>query len=147
MKLTTKVRYGTRALAELAQAYPTSAVSLRDVAEQQMLSVKYLEQIMMSLKSAGLVESVRGARGGYGLARPPADISIRDIYRALDGTVSLTECVDEPARCPVHETCPTRDLWADISGAISEKLGSTTLQDIVAKMESKAQALTPTYEI
>jgi len=147
MKLTTKVRYGTRALVELAMAYPVPAVSLRDVAELQVISAKYLEQIMGALKSAGLVESKRGAHGGYGLVRPPGEINILDIYGALEGTVSLTDCVDDPARCPMQETCATRDLWVDLSGALSEKLRGTTLEDLVTKMRNKAQTRAPVYEI
>ena len=94
MKLSTKARYGTRALVELGSVYPREATSVRKVAEKLELSVKYLEQIMSALKAAGLVTAVRGVNGGYTLARRPEDITLLDIFGVLEGTPVLVECLD-----------------------------------------------------
>jgi len=138
MHLTTKVRYGTRAMAELARVYPEEALSLKDVAEQQQLSVKYLEQIMRALKSSGLVKSVRGAHGGYELAKAPGEITLRDVFDALEGSAALAECVEDPDSCPMHKTCPTRDIWVQMTESVTGILDKTTLQDIVNRMKEKS---------
>jgi len=147
MQLTTKVRYGARAMAELALVYPGTSVSLKEVAGHQKLSVKYLEQIMRALKAAGLVRSVRGAYGGYELARAPGDITLKDVYDALEGAASLTACVEDPDSCPKHELCPTRDIWVEMTDSMTRILRSRSLQDIVDKMRAGGRTGACSYEI
>lgn len=133
MKLSTRTRYGMRAMAELAMAHPSEAISARQLAENQHLSVKYLEHIMAALKAAGVVIPVRGMRGGYRLARPAAAITLAEIFQALEGSPALVECVDEPGDCPISDTCPTRGTWVDLSSAIRAILDGTTLEDLHAR--------------
>ena len=133
MKLSTKARYGTRAMVELALAYPDMAVSVRQMGESQHLSVKYLERIMAGLKAAGLAKAVLGAHGGYTLARSPESITLDEVLRALDGPIALTECVEHPEACPMLDSCATRGTWVEISGAFSRILEGTTLQDLIER--------------
>jgi len=133
MKLSTRARYGTRAMVELALAYPDRAVSVRQMGQSQHLSVKYLERIMAGLKGAGLAKAVLGVHGGYTLARPPKSITLDDVLRALDGPIALAECVEHPEACPMIDSCATRGTWVEISGAFSRILEGTTLQDLVER--------------
>ena len=116
-------------MVELAMAHPAKAVSARQMAESQQLSVKYLEHIMAALKAAGVVTPIRGMRGGYRLARSPADITLAQIFQALEGSPALVGCVDEPGDCPMADTCPTRGTWVDLTSALRTVLGGTTLED------------------
>lgn len=138
MHLTTKVRYAVRSMAELALEDPSTAVALRDLAERQGISAKYLEQIIRDLRLAGLVKSVRGALGGYGLTRPPAEISVREIFEAVEGAASLTECVADPDCCPEHKLCATREIWVEMTESLTRILESKTLQDIADKLRKGA---------
>jgi len=133
MKLSTRTRYGTRALAELAGAWPESSVSVRDMATSQQLSVKYLENILVPLKAAGLVTAARGVKGGYKLSKTPGKIKLSDIFRALEGSTAPVACVDEPGSCPLRKDCPTRETWCRIGQAIQEVLDGTTLADIAVE--------------
>jgi Rrf2 family protein len=135
MKLSTKVRYGMRAMAELALADPAEAVSARRLAESQQLSVKYLEHIMAALKAASVVIAVRGKLGGYRLARASAEISLADIFQALGRSPSLVECVEEPESCPTADTCPTRETWVKLSAALAAILRNTTLSDLAHRSD------------
>lgn len=136
MKLSSKARYGTRAMLELALKYPEGSVSVKEMAGSQDISVKYLEQIMSSLKSAGLVRSERGVRGGYWLARAPEDINLKDVVHALEGSSALVDCLHEPARCPRGENCPTREVWNELQSAMEGVLESRTLKDLVNMKKS-----------
>lgn len=138
MHLPTSFRYGARAMAELAAAYPEHAVSVRMLAEQQHLSPKYLEQILRALKAAGLVQAVRGKAGGYALTRPPESITLRDLYEGLIGSLAPVECVDRPESCPMHRVCPTWDTWVDIKKAIEGVLDRTTVQGLLERRQRKA---------
>ena len=133
MKLSTRLRYGARALVELAQAYPAGATPLREIAEKQHLSVKYLEQLMAALKTAGLVKAARGVYGGYALTKEPSQITIWDVYRVFEGPPVLAECADTPAVCPMAASCPTRGLWSEMSGLLLQTMEATTLQDLLQR--------------
>jgi Rrf2 family cysteine metabolism transcriptional repressor len=133
MKLSTRTRYGTRAMVELGLAYPGGAISARRLAERQQLPVKYLEHIMAALKATGVVKPVRGAHGGYKLARPPEDIKLIEVYRALEGSPALANCVESPDTCPMSENCATRDTWSELTTALETVLETTTLQHLVDK--------------
>ena len=131
MKLSTKARYGVRAMLILALDYGKGAVPLRSVADRQSVSVKYLEHLMVALKSAGLVRSVRGTHGGYCLARPPGQVDLREVVRALEGSIALVDCVDDPGVCDRSDGCAARDVWKRMEQAVSDVLCSTTLEDLV----------------
>lgn len=147
MRITTKCRYGTRAMVELGLADSRDPVQLDRIAERQKISAKYLVHLLASLKAAGLVRSVRGARGGYVLDRPPSEIKLIDIYRVLEGTTAPLECVDDPESCPDLDLCVARDVWVRIRDAVNDILESTTLQDLVDKRKEKEQAKKAMYHI
>ena len=131
MKLSTRTRYGVRAVLELAENYGKGPLQLKAIAQAQELSVKYLEQLMAVLKSAGIVTSVMGAKGGYILAKSPDEIKVSDCFNCLEGPVITTECVDNSSFCPRTTDCVARGLWVEVQGAIMTVLQSKTLQNLV----------------
>ncbi len=138
MRLSTKIRYGYRLMLELAKHWGNEPVALKEVADRQDISLLYLRQIIMSLETAGLVKSQRGSRGGYTLAKPPEQISLIEITQALEGPVSLIECVKEPAMCERSINCATRLLWEELSEQIEKTLRShnlSTLRNKQLKLE------------
>ncbi len=141
------MRYGTRAMAELAMVYPDRALSVRELAERQCLSPKYLEQIMRALKAAGLAVAVRGARGGYRVAKPPADITLSRIFEVLEGSPAPVDCLEHPDSCPMERLCVTRDTWLEMKEAIEGILKRTTLQDLADREERKSRSFALTYQI
>lgn len=147
MRLSTRVRYGARALAELAGVYPQGTMAAHDIASRQDLSVKYLETIMTALKTADIVRSVRGAGGGYALARPPRQITLGEVYAALEGDVAPVACLDDPQSCPHQHRCPTFDTWMEIRDAIEGVLARTTLDDLARRRTCKTKASAPMYYI
>ncbi|MFC1782419.1 RrF2 family transcriptional regulator [Planctomycetota bacterium] len=136
MKLSTRVRYGLRAMVELAKQSDDMPISLRELAEKQQISPKYLEQMAASLKIAGLVESIRGAEGGYRLGRPADKITAWDIYQVLDIASTPTDCLNH--HCNRENICSCRELWDDLNRSIVEILQSYTLQKL-AKRELALQ--------
>jgi len=137
LKLSTKSRYGLRAVYDLARRYGEGPVRLKDVAESQGLSEQYLEQLFLGLRRYGLVRSVRGSRGGYMLGRPPGEITVGDVVRALEGPIAPVDCVSEeqPEDCQRADYCVARLIWARLRGAIAEVLDSVTLADMCASTE------------
>ncbi len=133
MKLSTRVRYGARALVDLATHYGESPQLIREVARRQEISQHYLEQIIITLKAAGLVKSIRGARGGVILAKPPSQISLDEVVRVLEGSTAPVECVDDPGVCSRSDGCAMRDVWTEVKHAIDQVLRPRTLQDLVNK--------------
>lgn len=135
MYISTKGRYGTKALFELALHHGEGPMALREIAERQGLSEHYLEQLVAPLRKSGLVQSVRGAQGGYILARDPTTITVGDILRILEGPVSPTECALENfdfARCCANPgVCPDRDVWIRVRKGIEEVVDNITLSDLV----------------
>jgi len=131
MKLSTRTRYGIRAILELAEHHGEGPLQLRIIARNQGVSVKYLEQLMAMLKSAGIVRSVRGSKGGYVLAKSPAQIKVSDCFECLEGSVITTECVESESYCERKNNCMARQLWADVQNAVMGVLESMTLQSIV----------------
>ncbi|MBC7347326.1 MAG: Rrf2 family transcriptional regulator [Clostridia bacterium] len=132
MKLSTKGRYGLRAVFDLAQHYGKGPVPLREVAERQGLSEQYLEQLFLGLRKHGLVKSIRGLRGGYTLSRPPGEITVGNIVRALEGPIAPVECVSEedPEDCVRADHCVARLVWTRLRDAITDVLDSITLEDM-----------------
>ena len=137
MRLSTKARYGTRAMLDLALGYGKGPISLREVAKRQEISEKYLEHLIVSLKSAGLVKSIRGTHGGHLLAKPPSQIRLDEVVRVLEGSLVPVECVDDPSFCRRVRFCVTRDIWGEVKEAMEGVLKSTTLQDLVERQKEK----------
>ncbi len=131
MKISTKGRYALRLMLELALAEEGAPVSLRDVAQRQEISNKYLEQIVTPLSRAGLVRSVRGTAGGYLLTRPPAGYTIGEILRPLEGSLAPVACADGIPCCSKADTCVTLELWQQIRDAVNGVVDKTTLADLV----------------
>lgn len=132
MKLSTKGRYGVRAMVDLALHQGQGAIPLRKIAERQEVSENYLEQLISVLRKVGLVDSVRGAYGGYLLAKKPAEITVGDIVRALEGPIAPVDCVAEGAEenCDNIGECVTRLIWEKLKNSINEVLDSITLEDL-----------------
>lgn len=137
VKISTKGRYGTRAMVYIGENYGKGPVSLRKLAESEGISVKYMEQIIPLLRKSGLIRSARGARGGYVLAREPREISLRDIVQALEGPWSLVDCLDDDTLCDRTKECVTYEIWHDIRAAIYKILDSTTLADMIDRHRKK----------
>ena len=137
MKLSTRTRYGIRAILELAENNGKGPVQIKIIARHQDISIKYLEQLMAILKSAGFVRSIRGAKGGYILAKPPNQIRLSDVFNALEGTVTTAECVENKNYCARAADCVTRQVWAEVKWAIINVLQSITLQDLVDRTKNK----------
>lgn len=137
MRLSTKGRYGLKAMFDLALHYGDGPISLKSVAERQSISDHYLEQLIAGLRKAGLVKSVRGAQGGYMLAENPSKITVGDIIRVLEGPLGPSDCVleDEPTTCNNAECCVTRTVWEKIRVSISEVIDSITLQNMLDDYE------------
>ena len=134
MKLTTRSRYGTRMILDMALHGKDGPVRIKDIAERQGVSVKYLEKLVRELKQAGFVRSRRGPRGGHELAMPLEAVTVGDIMRTLEGELSLVECDADPGRtCPRLADCLTREVWAEASRAMHKALDAISLADLVAR--------------
>ncbi len=147
MKMSTRGRYGIRALYELALHYGEGPVLIKDIAKRQGISQNYLEQIVLVLKAAGIIKSLRGAKGGITLARPPHQISLIEAIQTLEGSVAPVECVDNAEACPRANFCASRDIWVEMKQAINQVLVSKTLQDLVDQHKIKEQPKPGMYYI
>ncbi len=148
MKLSTKGRYGTRALMEMAIHYGEGPMLLKDISEKQEISLQYLEHIISPLVKAGIVKTTRGFKGGVWLALPPSEIKLSDTTRILEGDLSPVECVNDPGSCKRSRECAPRDIWDEMTQAMYRVLESTTLQDLVKRQDIKdRQHQCETYEI
>lgn len=136
MKLSTRSRYGLRAIVDLAMEFGKGPLQIKAIAERQDISNKYLEQLMAILKSSGLVRSIRGARGGYVLAKDPKEIKVSDVFIALEGPLMTVDCLEHPEFCTKCSDCVTRDVWSQIQIAMMGVMESITLQDLVDKSHS-----------
>ncbi len=147
MKISTKVRYGTRAMLELASRYGEGPIELKEVAKKENISLKYLEQVIIPLRSTGLVKSVRGSKGGYLLAKPPSEICLNDLVETLEGPIHLAECLKDPKTCQKSPFCVSRDVWKEVSEAIYRIFRSVTLEEMVNRKREKEGLLPPMYQI
>jgi Rrf2 family transcriptional regulator, cysteine metabolism repressor len=139
LQVSQRTHYGLRAMTELAKAYGGGPRSLAWIAEAQQLPAGYLEQLAIPLRRAGLIEATRGAHGGYQLARPPAEVSIGEIVRTLEGAIAPVECLSEdyPAgSCALELGCLSRPLWQRLKDSIDQVLDSTMLADLCAGADS-----------
>ncbi len=137
MKLSTRGRYGTRMLLDLAMHYGGGPVLLKHVAGRQGISLKYLEQVAARLRAAGLIKSSRGARGGYELAKPPGDIRLGVVIQILEGSLSPVDCLEVDGICSRIPFCVARDIWAGVKKATLDFLESITLEDLVQRQKEK----------
>jgi Rrf2 family protein len=142
IRLSTKGRYGTLLMLNLAQHYGAGSrtVILKHVSADEEISIRYLEQIITPLRISRLVRSFRGAGGGYTLARRPEEIRLDEILCALEGTCCLVECVEDEDYCDRIETCPTFDIWKGASMILKDYFHNISLRDIVKMAEKKKKA-------
>ena len=137
MKISTRARYGTRALLDLAIHGGKGPVLIRDIAQRQQISLMYLEHLVTPLIAAGIVRSTRGPRGGIWLAKPPQEIKLNEVIRLFEGSTAPVECVNSPETCPRSDFCVTRDIWGELKKAVNGVLESTTLQDLLERQKRK----------
>ncbi|MDI6686841.1 MAG: Rrf2 family transcriptional regulator [Desulfobacterales bacterium] len=137
MRLSTKSRYDTRAMLDIAINYEKGPVSVKSLSQRQNISVKYMEQLIPLLKLAGLIKSIRGSGGGYTLNKDTDQIKLRDIIDALEGSIFPVDCVDNPETCNRVEKCVTYEIWKNIQDAINKVLDSLTLADMVERQLKK----------
>lgn len=139
IRLSTKGRYGTRLMLNLAFHHNTgqTATILKNVSKEEDISIRYLEQIIIPLKISKLVKSIRGAGGGYILARDPKDIYLNEILQALEGTCCLVECVEDEDYCERMSECATHEVWDHASRMLKDYFESISLQDLIAMAEKK----------
>ena len=131
LRLSTRARYGLKAMVDLAAEEGTEPVAVNTLAERQGVSVAYLEQLIAQLKKAGLVTSVRGAQGGYRLSRAPEQITVGEVLTALEGSTALVDCVAlSSSGCENACSCSARPLWLKLQSRIDEVLNNTTIRDM-----------------
>ena len=147
MKLSTRARYGTRALLDLALNSGQGTVLLKDIARRQEISLPYLEHLISPLVVGGILKSTRGARGGVLLLKPPTEIKLSEVLELLEGSIAPVDCINNPKICSRSECCVTRDIWIEMKTAMSQVLDSTTLQDLVERQRRKWQIETGMYYI
>jgi Rrf2 family transcriptional regulator, cysteine metabolism repressor len=133
MKISTKIRYGMRAMIELARNKGNDPVMIGLIARKQDLSEKYLEQLFTLLRNAGLVKSERGAKGGYRLAKDPDNITALEIFEAMNGPLELVDCSKDSSSCGRYSECDTFDLWKELDEKIRDVLSSKTLAELAVK--------------
>ena len=147
LKLSTRGKYGFRAILELAINYGSGPIPLKNVSEKLDISQKYLEQLVTSLKLAGLIKSVRGAHGGYALAKHPSEIKLSEVIQTLEGSIAPSECVNNSAVCLRSKSCVARGVWIQMKEAMNGVLKSTTLQDLVEQERVQEQRCEVMYYI
>lgn len=146
MKISTRGEYGVRAMVALAHHYGDGPVSITEIARESSVPPAYLEQLIAPLRRAGLVESKRGAHGGYTLGRAPSAVRVGDVYRVMEGPVAPMDCVSEDITeqtCPLIDGCETRPIWIKVRDSIIDAIDSTTLQDLISNSPKRA---TPSAE-
>ncbi len=131
MRISTRTRYGLRLMLSLARSFNMGNVFLKDIAKEENISEKYLSLIIIPLRSAALVRSMRGARGGYSLTRKPSKIYVSDIVEVLEGDLDLVECVKDESSCERSPHCDSFHVWESLSIVIKNYLSSVTLEDLL----------------
>lgn len=134
MKLSTKGRYGVRAMVDLASNYGDAPVSIKTISKRENLSEYYLEQLFSPLRRANIIRSIRGAQGGYVLCKPPSEITVGDIMTILEGPIEIADCIDG-VDCESADCCATKAVWEKIKNSIDDVMNSITLQDILDDYE------------
>jgi len=147
MKLSTKGRYGTRALLDLALHGGKEPVLLKDVAQREEIPLNYLEHLIRPLIAAGMVRSIRGPKGGVLLNKSPEEIKLSEVIQLIEGSIAPVECVTNPEICSRSQSCVTRDIWSEMKEAMDVVLESTTLQNLVERHRKKQQPEPAMYYI
>ncbi len=137
MKISTKGRYGLRILMDLAIHQSEKPRLIRDIAQSQQISEKYISRLVISLRKAGLIRSIRGVNGGFHLDRKPEDITLLEVVEVMEGPLSIVDCVIAPRKCRMHENCAPREVWCKLNENIRDLMRQTTLADILATCEKQ----------
>lgn len=133
MKLSTRGRYATRALLDIALHYKNGPVQLKDISLREGISPKYLDQILTQLKHAGVITASRGPNGGFELSKDPSEITLLEVVSAAEGSLTILDCVGEQRVCPRSSVCVARDVWIEVSKAIENVLSRVTLAQLLEK--------------
>lgn len=136
MKLSTRSRYGTRILLELARHWDQGPLQVSEISRRQSIPVKYLEQLIRTLKTAQLIDSVRGPKGGHRLLVEPDQISLGRLVRLFEGQSDLVECISAPEKCDMADECQVRLAWQEATEALYERLDAITIADLLAQTQS-----------
>ena len=134
-------------MVELAVHYGEGPIELKEIAKKENISLKYLEQVINPLRADGLVKAVRGAKGGYSLAKPPSEICLYDVIETLEGPLNLLDCLHDTKACQKVSSCVTREIWKEVSDAMSKIFYSVTLEDMVNRKREMEKSNLPTYQI
>jgi Rrf2 family protein len=143
MKLSTRSRYGTRLILDMARNHGKTPIQLGEIARRQNISLKYLEQIIRPLKRANYIKSFRGAKGGHMLNKPPEEITVGEVVALLEGGAFLTFCSRNPKVCSRSDNCPTRIVWIEASRALFDRLNQITFADLLAGSKDAAAEVCP----
>ena len=138
MKISTKGRYGLRILLDLALNDSEKPRMIRDISESQHISEKYISRLIIELRKAGMVKSIRGSKGGYRISREPKEITLLDVVEVMEGPVSIVDCVSARDCCPRIASCVTREIWTELNNQIREALQKITLQEIIDRYRAKS---------
>lgn len=145
MKLSTKTRYGLRAVVSIAKVSSSGTPAKRKaIAAEQDISESYLENILIILKNNRIIEATRGANGGYVLSRTPETVTVLEIINALEGSIDLVRCIASPSQCVKSDNCAARSVWKELSESWNSTLGNITLKDL---MEREFSLFSPSYSI
>ena len=147
MKLSTRTRYGTRALLELALHEGEGPVFLKDIAASQQISLAYLEHLIAPLIAGGIIRSIKGPKGGVTLAKKSGNIKLIEITQLLEGSLAPVECVDRPEVCKRSSKCVARDVWGEVKAAMDGVLETTTLQDLAERQRKRGLPESSMYYI
>jgi Rrf2 family cysteine metabolism transcriptional repressor len=142
VNISTKGRYAVRAMLDLALQATDGPILIKEISKRQGISKLYLEQLFNRLKTAGLLRSIRGPKGGFLLTKSPVEIRLIDILQAMEGSIAPADCVDDATICTRADSCVTRDVWAEMKKVMVRVLESTTLQDLIDAREQENFMLT-----
>ncbi|MDO8716183.1 MAG: Rrf2 family transcriptional regulator [Dehalococcoidales bacterium] len=147
MKLSTRGRYGTKVLLDLAMYQGAGPVSLKDISQRQQIPLHYLEHLIAPLITGGIIRSSRGAKGGIALVKTPAEVRLSEVIPLLEGSIAPAECVANPELCGNAASCVTRDVWREMENAMTGVLEGITLQNLADRQRSKEQPKEKMYYI
>ena len=133
MRFSTKTRYGMRAMVEIAKTEPSKGIFQKDISKNQKISIKYLDQIIQSLKVAGLIINIKGKKSGYRLTRPASEITMLQIHSAFEPEIAVIECLSVHVSCEMEQICHTYPFWDGLNKVINDYFTNATLQDLVNK--------------
>jgi len=145
MKLSTRARYGIRALLDLSINGAKGPVPLKEIAERQEISMSYLEHLINPLVAGGIIRTVRGSKGGIILVKTPGEIKLSQIVNLLEGSTAPVDCVDSPQNCLRSEECVTREVWHQVKEAIDGVLDSITLQTLIERQKNRQKTVDMFY--